>query len=127
MSNVNTKILDQNGIKTLWELVKERDSKRDNYFNYKDDFVPYNGQICFVDTARDGLQVKVGDGVTPWSELNYIIASDTTAGLLKLYQSTGSNTDGTMSQQAITSELETKFSVEVDSSDTELIHFYINK
>jgi hypothetical protein len=126
MSN-NTKILDQNGIKTLWELVKERDSKRDNYFNYKDDFVPYNGQICFVDTARDGLQVKVGDGVTPWSELNYIIASDTTAGLLKLYQSTGSNTDGTMSQQAITSELETKFSVEVDSSDAELIHFYINK
>ena len=38
--------------------------RRDNYFNYdtKTDFVPKSGEICLVDTARNGLRAKVGDG-----------------------------------------------------------------
>jgi hypothetical protein len=46
--------------------MKDKGSKRDNYFNYEDTYVPDNGQICFVDTAKDGLQIKIGDGITPW-------------------------------------------------------------
>jgi hypothetical protein len=88
--------MDQEGLKTLWGLVKDRDSKRDNYFNYKSNFVPYNGQICFVDTAKDGLQVKIGDGVTAWDELSYLTASTTVAGLTKLYSTLGDATDGSI-------------------------------
>jgi hypothetical protein len=48
--------------------------RRDNDYNYakiKDRFVPANGELCLVDTARDGLRVICGDGVTPFGELEY--------------------------------------------------------
>jgi ACT domain-containing protein len=118
-----SKYLDQEGVKTLWELVKDRNIKRDNHYNYKDNFVPYNGQICFVDTAKDGLQFKVGDGVTTWSKLSYIQASETVAGLTKLYSTTGENTDGAMTQKATSEILAEKISMEVDDAN-ELVHFY---
>jgi hypothetical protein len=50
--------------------------RRDNYYNYekiKDSFVPANGEICLVDTARDGLRAVCGDGVHSFGELNFII------------------------------------------------------
>lgn len=43
--------------------------RRDNDFNYakiKDTFIPANGEICLVDTARNGLCAVCGDGVTPF-------------------------------------------------------------
>lgn len=48
--------------------------RRDNDYNYEkvaDTFVPLNGEICLVDTAKDGLRVKCGDGVTVWRDLEY--------------------------------------------------------
>jgi hypothetical protein len=38
-----SKYLDQEGVKALWNLVKDRDAKRDNHYNYEDTFIPYNG------------------------------------------------------------------------------------
>lgn len=118
------KFLNAAGVSQIWELVKERDSLRNNDFNYKPTFVPKAGQVCFVDTARNGLQIKIGDGVKAWSELNYLTATEEAYGLIKLYQSKGQNIDGTMSQKAITDELNTKFSVEMSGDET--VHFYIN-
>ena len=49
--------------------------RRDNDYNYekiKDTFVPANGEICLVDTARNGLRAVCGDGVTVFSKLNYL-------------------------------------------------------
>lgn len=46
--------------------------RRDNDFNYQDTFVPYDGELCFVDTAADGLRFKVGDGATTWANLPYV-------------------------------------------------------
>jgi hypothetical protein len=49
--------------------------RRDNDYNYakiKDTFIPLNGEICLVDTAREGLRVVCGDGHTPFSELKYL-------------------------------------------------------
>ena len=49
--------------------------RRDNDYNYekiKDTFVPANGEICLVDTARNGLRAVCGDGVTTFSKLNYL-------------------------------------------------------
>ena len=142
--------------------------RRDNYFNYdtKPDFVPESGEICLVDTARNGLRAKVGDGTTRYADLpfdfgnliwhghfdaegqfiyneeglsaepsvnavyidtvtygiycydgeKYIklnsipTASSTDSGVMKLYSTTGQNTDGTMTQKSITDELNKKVS-----------------
>ena len=49
--------------------------RRDNDYNYKkveNTFVPAKGEVCFVDTARNGLRAKVGDGVRAWKDLRYI-------------------------------------------------------
>ena len=40
--------------------------RRDNDYNYakiKDTFSPAKGEVCLVDTARNGLRAVCGDGV----------------------------------------------------------------
>lgn len=156
--------------------------RRNNDFNYDkvaDTFVPANGEICLVDTARDGLRVKCGDGVTVWRDLDYIdefvvkgyfldgdfykdaahteiispavqkiyidildrtlyfyhegmfydvagtghktTANEDTPGVMKLYQTTGENEDGTMSQKAIYQELNEKVEATFNADEEMLI------
>lgn len=80
--------------------------------------------------------LKIGDGVTPWNELKYVNssfiidgddivfppASESTPGAVKLYDSTGQNVDGTLTQKAITEELSNKVSLTLREDD-ELIIF----
>lgn len=157
--------------------------RRDNDFNYKkieNTFIPANGEICLIDTARDGLRAVCGDGTTVFSQLKFIgelifqgyfynqkfyedqsttillperttavyidlnsysiycfngnsfeklnnipNASEVVAGIVKLYPSTGSNTDGTMTQKAITDELNKKFKISLSSEDDEMIIFTV--
>jgi hypothetical protein len=157
--------------------------RRDNDYNYakiKDTFVPANGEICLVDTARNGLRAICGDGVHTFAELDYMgevivkgyyyngnfysdiehttevmgseikvyvdlhtsnlyyfdgehyqsvrgegpipTATSTQAGVMKLYDTVGYNTDGTMTQKAITDELDDKVELEL-KEDEELIIF----
>lgn len=158
--------------------------RRDNDYNYakiKDTFIPANGEICLVDTARSGLRAVCGDGVSTFGQLEYIgesfqqaywdhitetfyydkkltqeitnkkenvlyldidssqlyyytgfefkliemnlpAASETVLGVLKLYDSTGDNIDGTMTQRAITEELDTKVELSL-KEDEELVIF----
>ena len=49
-------------------------------------------------------------------------ASSIEAGAVKLYATTGYNTDGTMTQKAITDELDLRFKTNVDE-DNELLVF----
>ena len=157
--------------------------QRDNDYNYNkvaDTYVPASGKICLVDTARDGLRVKVGDGVTVWKDLEYadefIIkgyyyegnfykdknhtkllsgaiqkiyidlaertiyfyngeryisasgnatqiepATEEKAGITKLYQTIGNNSDGAMSQKAIADELDNKVEISLNVSEELLI------
>jgi hypothetical protein len=49
--------------------------RRDNDYNFeaiKDTFVPANGEVILVDTAKTGLRAKVGDGVSTYAELQYV-------------------------------------------------------
>lgn len=49
--------------------------RRDNDFNYDkiaNTFIPENGEICLVDTARDGLRAICGDGIHTFGELDYV-------------------------------------------------------
>lgn len=153
--------------------------RRDNDYNYekvKDTFIPAKGEVCLVDTARLGLCVKVGDGVSTYGSLEYVntifqmvtfvegkafvndkeiapsgnkiyidanntndlyyyngvefvligpgslpAASTETAGIMKLYSTTGENVDGTMTQKAITDELNTKISASVNLEDETIV------
>lgn len=162
--------------------------RRDNDYNYKkveNSFVPLKGEVCLVDTVRNGLRAKVGDGITSFKNLRFIdedmalniiikgylsnnqfysdakltkvieasvnkiyidvansvvyiydgsqykpitqsmaTATESTAGIMKLYEETGSNTDGTMTQKAITDELNDKVEISTDAED-ELLTFYL--
>ena len=158
--------------------------RRDNDYNYArvaNTFIPLKGEPCLVDTARQGLRVKIGDGVTPFGELEYVdtylimgyyingafyedlnknkvyipsfnriyvdkltyslfyydgaayqqasayvrAASSEAAGILRLYNTTGSNEDGTMTQKAITDELNTKVELTLHEEE-ELVIFSLD-
>ena len=155
--------------------------RRDNEFNYekiKNTFIPADGEICLVDTARNGLRAVCGDGKTVFGELEYLneliqkgyynngvfykdaemtqqlkamairiyidlktnemyhfngetfieigakvpTATAELPGILKLYTTIGYNEDGTMSQKAITDELDTKVELTLKEEE-ELIIF----
>ena len=168
-------------------MAKQFDSvirlRRDNDFNYAkvaDKFIPANGEICLVDTAREGLQAVCGDGVTPFGNLSYLggylvkgyyrdgvfysgsdyaeelepserklfidlatsrvyhfngtiyamvggengklpTATAETPGIMKLYDTLGDHTDGTMTQKAITDELDDKVEVTLNIEEELLI------
>lgn len=156
--------------------------RRDNDYNYariKDTFIPANGEICLVDTARDGLRAICGDGIHTFGQLSYMgdlivkgyynnnnfykdfaltekiegssikiyidlntsqlylfnentfvpvggnntipTASATVSGVMKLYSTIGNNEDGTMTQKAITDELDDKVEITLDISKELLI------
>lgn len=52
---------------------------------------------------------------------NYPTASANTPGVVKLYSTTGQNTDGTMTQKAITDELDLRYKAEIDGENELLI------
>lgn len=168
-------------MKTINAIIQLR---RDNDYNFekiKDTFVPMNGEVVLVDTAKDGLRAKVGNGWSPYSQLQFTdedvrnavlhgylldgefykttnkdgqinrminkiyiddstrkiyffngenyqniqttftTANDVTPGLVKLYATTGQNTDGTMTQKAITDELDLRYKASIDSDDELLV------
>lgn len=153
--------------------------RRDVESAFPADFIPLKGEVLLVDTTSDGLRSKIGDGVTPYSNLVYtdqqsasgIVvqgyyynnkfyttqdhaititpysykiyidltdysvygyfaenaeyhklndvspADSDTPGVMKLYNTTGSNDDGTMTQHSITTELRKKFIVSVGEDE----------
>ena len=153
--------------------------RRDNDYNYAkigNTFIPADGEVCLVDTAGKGLQLKVGDGITPFAQLTYsfsyiekgyyyegnfytssdyteelmkseykiyidspsgrifiydgadfrvisgtVPASEKNAGVMKLYSTMGDNTDGTMTQKAITDELREKFEITLNAGEELLV------
>lgn len=158
--------------------------RRDNDYNFervKNTFVPENGEVVLVDTAKDGLRAKVGNGYSTYAELNFTdadlrnavihgylknnnfyrdlgytvlispminkifiddssnkiyyydgnsyqsiqntftTASSIEPGLVKLYSTTGQNVDGTMTQKAITDELDLRYKAAIDSENELLV------
>ncbi len=158
--------------------------RRDNDYNYeriKNTFIPANGEVVLVDTAKDGLRAKVGNGINTYAELHFTdedirntvqqgyyengtfyrdvtkqtpsvgminkiyidkptrkiyyfngeeylpieahlsAASAEMPGVMKLYNTTGQNTDGTMTQKSITDELNLRTKMDIDADDELLI------
>ena len=158
--------------------------RRDNDYNFKkveNSFIPANGEVILVDTAKDGLRAKVGNGYSTFAQLQYtdadlrntvlhgyfyqnkfyqdamhqvemrgminkiyiddsarklyffngeqyiaiqedlVTATAEIPGIVKLYGTTGQNVDGTMTQKAITDELDLRYKATIDSNDELLV------
>lgn len=174
--------------KILKTVIKLRRDIINNYASVSNK-IPGKGEVCIVDPTatspwanRKAIRIKIGDGVTSFSNLPYIdqqnssiftgfykdgnfyfdvnctelyevddedfstklfidlregklyfhdgekfvcnndsipTATDTTPGIMKLYQTHGQNTDGAMSQKAVTDAI-SAIKLVVDESDTEL-------
>lgn len=166
-------------------IIRLRRDNQNNYDKVKDTFIPANGELCLVDTLRDGLRVVCGNGISTFGELRYLddfiikgyysnnkfyqdknlsvelpaqinkiyicitntytlyiydgmdyhkISGSGTAplpnataevsGIMKLYDTIGNNTDGTMTQKAITDELNEKIEIELNKDEELLIFTY---
>ena len=86
----------------------------------------YNESIIGLSIDGQVITYIKGDGtshtiVTQDTDTTYSIGTDTTTGLTKLYATTGSADDGTMTQRAIKTELDKKVSVSVDDTSDMLI------
>lgn len=66
----------------------------------------------------DGSQHTI---ITQDTDTTYSIGTDATTGLTKLYATTGSAEDGTMTQKAIKTELDKKVGVSIDDAQDMLI------
>ena len=167
--------------KTLKTVIKLRRDTEDNYKKYPE-YKPLKGEVAFIESNSGEVRMKVGDGETLFSDLEYadsylitkindivnrgyfidgqfykdaektitivpyeykvyvdipsnVIytydgekyvttggavqqATDTTPGIMKLYNTTGVNTDGTMTQNSITNKLSEKFKVAPTEDET---------
>jgi hypothetical protein len=75
----------------------------------------------YIESATRKLYFYDGTQYVGISE-SLVTATAEIAGVVKLYDTTGYNTDGTMTQKAITDELDLRYKAEIDS-DNELLVF----
>ena len=77
------------------------------------------GEPCFeLDTGK----LNIGNSTTAYKDLPYVnsgsvqveIATEDVIGVMKLYDSIGNNTDGTMNQKVITDELNQRTKLKID-------------
>lgn len=165
--------------KTLKTIVKLR---RGAESEFAVDYLPLKGEVAFVEFSDGTVRMKVGDGDTLFTDLQYAdkyvvdqinnivcqgylidgefyvdtektakivpysykiyvdlntsiiysyngtqyiatsamvpAATSVTSGIMKLYDESGSNTDGTMTQKSITSEVGKKFDINIDDDET---------
>lgn len=161
-------------IKEFFGILQLRRDNLSNYQKIETSYTPKNGEVLLIDTPKNGLLAKVGNGKTLLKDLPYSFgekqiifgyyynnkfyydlehleeitpqadklfidsskskififnnnifeqlnnlptATSDIAGMVKLYPTTGYNTDGTMTQKAITEALDDKITASVDISD----------
>ena len=112
--------LDQSTEQIIWEQAEAtfphiRQETDAAYAEKASSFIPIKNELCVVVFNNKTVRLKIGDGVTVWSDLPYIDADE-----IKLYDTTGQNTDGTMTQKAITDSLDTKVGVSLDRENETL-------
>lgn len=88
--------------------------------------VDYNETIIALSVDGQTVTYVKGDGskhsfITQDTNTTYSLATDSVTGLTKLYATTGSAEDGTMTQKAITTELDKKVGVKFDDTTNTLI------
>lgn len=105
----------------------ELDDISDTLAKLSDDMdVNYDESIIGLSVDGNVITYIKGDGsehtiITQDTDTTYSLGTDTTTGLTKLYATTGSAEDGTMTQRAIKTELDKKVGVDIDNTQNTLI------
>lgn len=86
----------------------------------------YDESVIALSVDGQTITYITGDGnshtiITQDTNTEYFLATDETSGLTKLYATTGSAEDGTMTQKAITTELNKKVGVSINETQNLLI------
>lgn len=82
---------------------------------HKIKYVPYEYKI-YINIDTSSIYVWNGENYIS-AESNVPYGSDTIPGIIKLYQSTGNNTDGSISQKTATEELNKRFKVTANEEE----------
>jgi len=90
---------------------------------YYERIVPYSHKI-YIDRDTYKIYGYFDDDNMYHELINLPTATSETSGIMKLYNTTGSNTDGTMTQYSITDELNKKFTISVTEDET--VTFAVN-
>ena len=121
-----------NGVNTYAELQFTDEDIRnavlqgyyDNGIFYQDPTLntPFNKMInkVYIDKVNSQIYYYNGIEYVPLTA-TYSTASSDVAGLVKLYNTVGQNTDGTMTQKSITDELYLRFKTDVDTENELLV------
>ena len=121
-----------NGVNTYAELQFTDEDIRnavlqgyyDNGIFYQDPTLntPFNKMInkVYIDKVNSQIYYYNGIEYVPLTA-TYSTASSDVAGLVKLYNTVGQNTDGTMTQKSITDELYLRFKTNVDTENELLV------
>lgn len=80
------------------------------------------GLLGFSEAEPGMMPIKDENGDLKWTKINVQLATTSVSGIMKLYDSIGQNSDGTMTQKAITDELNDKVEVALNI-DEELLIF----
>lgn len=96
---------------------------KDNTFYQNSDFsaamAPMVNKIYIEDATR---KIYYFDGVNYLNiQTTFTTATSVTPGLVKLYSTTGQNIDGTMTQKAITDELDLRYKASIDNEEELLV------
>ncbi len=90
----------------------------------KDGIIPRMINKIYIDDSTHKIYFFNGENYQN-IQTTFTTANDVTPGLVKLYATTGENIDGTMTQKAITDELDLRYKATIDSDD-ELLVFSFN-
>ena len=117
---------DEIGAGVLTVATKYTDEKVAPLATIEEVNTKYNGSVVSLSVNGKVVTYVTGDGQTHTFETQdtdttYTLGTDSTTGLTKLYKVTGDQEDGTMTQKAITEELNKKVSVSVDTTNGILI------
>ena len=125
-----------NVISDTYETISNATSKYDEFaediktlneaIDLKADITDYNESIIGLSVNGTTVTYVKGDGSTHTFETQdtdttYSLGTDEVTGLTKLYATTGSAEDGTMTQKAIKTELDKKVGVTIDESQDTLV------
>lgn len=110
--------------KTAYDYAKEG-----GYTGTETEFIAkMASEDYIIGLSIDGQTITYikGDGsthtiVTQDTDTTYSLGTDTNTGLTKLYATTGSAEDGTMTQKAIKTELDKKVTVSIDTTNNTLV------
>ena len=86
----------------------------------KDGLIPFMTNKMYIDDSTRKIYFYNGMEYVP-IQTTFTTASEIEPGLVKLYDNTGYNIDGTMTQRAITSELDLRYKATIDNGNELLV------